>query len=153
MKTENSFETSNTCKPYMRFMFAVAMCAASLFAAPAQNFATDVEAYLAAHKIAGVESFQGLLKVMGEPCGAAASVDATVLPKHKARKVRLWGVQTLSVYKSWGLDVAEFDPETLRSRLVPGLYACGEVLDVDGDCGGFNLQWAWASGLTAGELR
>ena len=53
-------------------MFAVAMCAASLFAAPQQNFATDVEAYLAAHKIAGVESFQGLLKLMGEPCGAAA---------------------------------------------------------------------------------
>ena len=119
MKTENSFETSNTCKPYMRFMFAVAMCAASLFAAPAQNFATDVEAYLAAHKIAGVESFQGLLKVMGEPCGAAASVDATVLPKHKARKVRLWGVQTLSVYKSWGLDVAEFDPEAAAQGDLP----------------------------------
>ena len=68
---------------------AGALCAASLFAAQ-QNFATDVEAFLAAHKIAGVESFQGLLKVMGEPCGAAASIDATVLPKHKARKVRLW---------------------------------------------------------------
>ena len=41
----------------------------------------------------------------------------------------------------------------LESRIVPGLYACGELLDVDGDCGGFNLQWAWASGLRAGELR
>ena len=39
---------------------------------------------------------------------------------------------------------------TLESRLVPGLYATGEVLDVDGDCGGFNLQWAWSSGWTAG---
>ena len=36
--------------------------------------------------------------------------------------------------------------------LVPGLFACGELLDVDGDCGGFNLQWAWASGLLAGQL-
>ncbi|MBE6914280.1 MAG: aminoacetone oxidase family FAD-binding enzyme [Ruminococcaceae bacterium] len=52
-----------------------------------------------------------------------------------------------------GVKTAEFDAQTLRSRLVPGLYACGEVLDIDGDCGGFNLQWAWASGLLAGELR
>ena len=52
-----------------------------------------------------------------------------------------------------GLSTSEFDPVTLESRLVPGLYACGELLDVDGDCGGFNLQWAWASGLRAGELR
>ncbi|MDY6095874.1 MAG: NAD(P)/FAD-dependent oxidoreductase, partial [Oscillospiraceae bacterium] len=46
----------------------------------------------------------------------------------------------------------EFDPQTLESRLVPGLFACGEVLDVDGDCGGYNLQWAWASGRKAGRL-
>ena len=52
-----------------------------------------------------------------------------------------------------GMDTREFDPNTLQSRLVPDLYACGEVLDVDGDCGGYNLQWAWASGLLAGELR
>ncbi len=49
-----------------------------------------------------------------------------------------------------GVDTAGFDPETLESRLVPGLYACGEVLDVDGDCGGYNLQWAWSSGRLAG---
>jgi hypothetical protein len=51
-----------------------------------------------------------------------------------------------------GLRTDEFDPETLRSRLVPGFYACGEVLDVDGDCGGYNLQWAWSSGRLAGRL-
>ena len=50
-----------------------------------------------------------------------------------------------------GIRCAEFDPETLQSRLVPGLYACGEVLDIDGDCGGFNLQWAWSSGRLAGR--
>lgn len=52
-----------------------------------------------------------------------------------------------------GLQTGEFDPRTMQSRLVPGLYACGEVLDVDGDCGGFNLQWAWSSGRLAGQLR
>ena len=51
-----------------------------------------------------------------------------------------------------GIRCSEFDPETLESRLVPGLFACGEVLDVDGDCGGFNLQWAWSSGHVAGRL-
>ena len=49
-----------------------------------------------------------------------------------------------------GVSTADFDPATMQSRLVPGLYACGEVLDIDGDCGGYNLQWAWSSGYLAG---
>lgn len=51
-----------------------------------------------------------------------------------------------------GLRTSDFDPRTMQSRLVPGLFACGELLDVDGDCGGYNLQWAWASGRLAGRL-
>jgi predicted Rossmann fold flavoprotein len=50
-----------------------------------------------------------------------------------------------------GVLTGEFNPNTMESRLVPGLYACGEVLDIDGDCGGYNLQWAWSSGRLAGE--
>ncbi len=49
-----------------------------------------------------------------------------------------------------GILTEEFSPETMESRRVPGLYACGEVLDIDGDCGGYNLQWAWSSGRLAG---
>ena len=49
-----------------------------------------------------------------------------------------------------GVMTKDFDPKTLESRLIPGLYACGEVLDIDGDCGGYNLQWAWSSGWFAG---
>ena len=49
-----------------------------------------------------------------------------------------------------GVLTEQFDPTTMESRLVPGLYACGEVLDIDGDCGGYNLQWAWSSGRLAG---
>lgn len=52
-----------------------------------------------------------------------------------------------------GLETAEFDPRTMESRLVKGFYACGEVLDIDGDCGGYNLQWAWSSGRVAGLLE
>ena len=50
-----------------------------------------------------------------------------------------------------GIRTSEFDPNTLESRVVPGLFACGEVLDIDGDCGGYNLQWAWSSGYIAGR--
>lgn len=50
-----------------------------------------------------------------------------------------------------GLDVAGFDPLTMEARALPGLYAAGEALDVDAACGGFNLHWAWASGLLAGR--
>ena len=50
-----------------------------------------------------------------------------------------------------GIRTADFDPSTMQSRLVPGLYAAGEVLDVDGECGGYNLMFAFASGLLAGE--
>ena len=50
-----------------------------------------------------------------------------------------------------GIYTSEFDPNTMESKLVPGLYACGEVLDIDGDCGGYNLQWAWSSGRCAGH--
>ena len=49
-----------------------------------------------------------------------------------------------------GAKTEQFNPKTMESLLVPGLYAAGEVLDVDGDCGGYNLQWAWASGYIAG---
>ena len=52
---------------------------------------------------------------------------------------------------SGGVDTSEVDPFTMRSLLVPGLYFCGEILDIDGMCGGYNLQWAWSSGETAGR--
>lgn len=51
-----------------------------------------------------------------------------------------------------GVLTSEFRPDTLESRLCPGLFATGEVLDIDGDCGGYNLQWAWSSGRLAGKL-
>ncbi|WEK54584.1 MAG: NAD(P)/FAD-dependent oxidoreductase [Candidatus Cohnella colombiensis] len=48
-----------------------------------------------------------------------------------------------------GIDTTELIEGTLESKLVPGLYLAGEVMDVDGDCGGYNLQWAWSSGFAA----
>ena len=48
-----------------------------------------------------------------------------------------------------GIDTADFSPFTLEHKRLPGLYACGEILNVDGDCGGFNLQFAFACALLA----
>lgn len=50
-----------------------------------------------------------------------------------------------------GIALTDINPNTMESTKVKGLYFAGEVLDVDGDCGGFNLQWAWSSGYTAGH--
>ena len=51
---------------------------------------------------------------------------------------------------SGGVDTSEVQSKTMESRLHKGLYFAGELLDIDGTCGGYNLQWAWSSGATAG---
>lgn len=51
-----------------------------------------------------------------------------------------------------GVNTKEVNPGTMESRLVPGLYLAGELLDVDGICGGYNLQWAWSTGTIAGSF-
>ncbi|NLL18876.1 MAG: aminoacetone oxidase family FAD-binding enzyme, partial [Clostridia bacterium] len=61
--------------------------------------------------------------------------------------------------KSWpsaqvtagGIDTGEIDENTMESKLVKGVYFAGEIIDIDGLCGGFNLQWAWSSGYLAGQ--
>ncbi|HWN80943.1 MAG TPA: aminoacetone oxidase family FAD-binding enzyme [Candidatus Udaeobacter sp.] len=50
-----------------------------------------------------------------------------------------------------GVPLAELKLDALASRVCPGLHLCGEILDVDGRLGGFNFQWAWASGVVAGR--
>lgn len=58
-----------------------------------------------------------------------------------------WGQAQIT---AGGIDTRDIDDRTMESRLVEGLYLTGELLDVDGNCGGFNLQWAWSSGYVAG---
>jgi hypothetical protein len=50
-----------------------------------------------------------------------------------------------------GVKLSEVNPSTLESRIAPGLFLCGEILDVEGRLGGFNFQWAWSSGTVAGK--
>lgn len=50
-----------------------------------------------------------------------------------------------------GIATNEINPTTMESKLVKGLFFAGEIMDIDGQCGGFNLQWAWSSGFIAGQ--
>lgn len=75
---------------------------------------------------------------------------ASLSVRFKAECVEMNGFQQAQVVAG-GVDTSEVDPRTMASRLVSGLYFAGEVLDIDGICGGYNLQWAWASGFVAGR--
>ena len=100
---------------------------------------------------------QALLK----SCGFSFNKKVTDLSEKEiliiANKLKLWEFTPIGTMPfknaqvtAGGADLSEFNKDTLESKLINGLYACGEILDVDGDCGGFNLQWAWSSGFTAG---
>ncbi|MFA6136592.1 MAG: NAD(P)/FAD-dependent oxidoreductase [Sulfurimonas sp.] len=52
-----------------------------------------------------------------------------------------------------GVNLKEINPKTMQSKIVNGLYFCGEVMNLDGPCGGYNLQWSFASGALAGEIK
>ena len=56
-----------------------------------------------------------------------------------------------AIITSGGVDVKEINPKTMESKLVKGLYFCGEVLDIDAFTGGFNLQIAFSTGYAAGR--
>lgn len=52
-----------------------------------------------------------------------------------------------------GVELKEIEPKTMQSRLIKGLYFCGEIVNLDGPCGGYNLQWSFSSGYLAGLLK
>lgn len=100
--------------------------------------------------------------VMAKYCGIEPSLPTDELTDKDIRKLaRVVKGMSFSVKGTTGFANAQtssggactdgFDSLTLESRIVKGLFAAGEVLDVDGECGGFNLQWAWSSGYVAGR--
>lgn len=96
-------------------------------------------------RLAGIEEGQ-----------AAAKVDKFRLKK-LAEAIQSFRVDIAGTKKfdsaqvtAGGVDTSEIDNETLESKLVPGLFFAGEMIDIDGKCGGYNLQWAWSSGYVAG---
>ena len=81
-----------------------------------------------------------------ELCRAAASC--------KSFEIALRGVEGFDSAQvtAGGIKTTGVNPQTMESWFVPHLFICGELLDIDADCGGYNLQWAWASGYVAGRL-
>ena len=77
--------------------------------------------------------------------------------KNESRKYKKFSCQVTALNPfanaqvcSGGADTEELYEDTLESKLHKGLYMAGELVDVDGTCGGYNLQWAWSSGYVAG---
>jgi len=58
----------------------------------------------------------------------------------------------LAMITRGGISLKEIDPKSMQSKLIDGLYFCGEIMNLDGPCGGYNLQWSFASGYMAGKL-
>ena len=56
-----------------------------------------------------------------------------------------------AIVTSGGVDTREINPKTMESKLVPHVYFCGEVMDIDGFCGGFNLQNCWSTGFVVSQ--
>lgn len=117
---------------------------------PVESFLTGMFNKLLAHQ---------LLK----SCGVVKfNTNADILTddmlKLLAKNIKSWQFKVTGT-NSWdaaqvtagGIDTSDFNPSTMESTLVKGIYSAGEILDIDGDCGGFNLQWAWSSGILAGE--
>ena len=95
----------------------------------------------------------------------AAHVDPVTAMAHLTKQARRTAIHALVAFPlrvtgsrgyqhaevtAGGVPLDEIDPATMESRVCPGLYLAGEILDVDGRLGGFNFQWAWSSGWVAG---
>ncbi len=102
-------------------------------------------------------------QILLKACGVAPlSRTADSLTKNEiaaiVEKIKSWDFEVTGTM-SWnnaqvtagGVRTKEISPSTMESKLVKGLYIVGEIMDIDGDCGGFNLQWAWSSAYAAGR--
>ncbi len=104
----------------------------------------------------------GLIPVILQLAGISESSQTAEVPGAKQQDIAMTlkdltvTVSKLRPFKeaqvtAGGLDSSQIDSQTLESKLAKGLYFAGEMLDADGDSGGFNLQWAWSSGYAAGK--
>jgi len=103
------------------------------------------------HTLQGEALLRGLApRLLAEKLkGKALPELARLLASYPVPVIGTRGMEYAQVTRG-GIETKEFFSDTFQSRLAPGLYAAGEILDVDGDCGGFNLQFAFASGMIAG---
>lgn len=104
-----------------------------------------------------------VIRILLKEAGLSGSEDAVLTTKSGIRRLA-GAIKGLRVHitgsggydkaqtTAGGVSLEEIDKVTMESKIRKGLYLCGEVLDADGECGGFNLTWAWASGIRAGRF-
>ena len=116
---------------------------------------------LCENMLSGIINKQLCITIMKE-CGIAVNSRVNALSDEEINRLsetlKCWNIKIknsrsfeFAQVTAGGVKCSEFNPETMESKMVSGVYCCGEALDVDGDCGGYNLQWAWSSGRTAGK--
>ena len=150
-----AFEASSV---YSRLMRRGIKCAGAIDFVPDKS-AGEVEAFFA---LSDADCVQALCAYLHKSLAAAVAKRAGT--EGKARDNAAILARTLKNYTlgfdgvcdiknaqvvCGGLELTDFDPRTMESTKVKGLYATGEALDVDGECGGYNLHWAWASAYAA----
>ena len=128
----------------------IAERAALLPARPLEDFLNGIVPRRLGQRLASAAGVTGMARRAdslkpGEIAAIARTLTGWVIP--------VTGVQGFDQAQvtAGGADLRDFDARQMRSLRTPGLFAAGEVLDVDGDCGGFNLQWAFSSALMAAE--
>lgn len=94
---------------------------------------------------AGVSADRKLSEISKDKCEALINA----IKNYRLRITGTGGFDDAQVCRG-GVDLSEIDYDTLEHKNFKGLFFCGEIIDVDGPCGGYNLQWAWSSGAVAG---
>lgn len=121
----------------------------------------SVDTGLCENLLSGIMNKQLCISLLKE-CGVAVNKRINTLSDDElqriAKIVKAWEIKVknsrsfdYAQVTAGGADCKEFNEKTMESRFVKNLFCCGEVLNVDGDCGGYNLQWAWSSGRLAGK--
>ena len=99
------------------------------------------------------ELLTGLLpKKLADVLSEGKNDRKTLVQRIKRFSVEIKGTKAFDMAQvcSGGVSLTEINPKTMECRKIPGIYLAGELLDTDGICGGYNLQWAWSSGACAG---
>lgn len=121
----------------------------------------EIDTGLCENMLGGIMNKQLCIVFMKE-CGIAPNGRVNELSNNDIEKlaniIKCWKIRIknsrsfdYAQVTAGGVDCSEFCAETMESNFVKNVFCCGEALNIDGDCGGYNLQWAWASGRLAGE--
>lgn len=117
---------------------------------PKQSIAAFLSTYLPARLAAQIATEGAWNAPLGQLSAKAAQALQQRIHHWRFRPTGTEGYRTAEVTRG-GVSTAEMSSKTMEAKAVPGLYFIGEVVDVTGHLGGFNFQWAWASGYAAGQ--